>query len=431
MAGKIYEDDKLYDFCRRITDFYIHHSFRRLKYVGLDKIPTDGPVIYAPNHCNALMDPLAILALNRRRKVFVARADIFAKPWVHKLLTFLKIMPINRRRDGIRNMTKAEETINKSIEVLAHKVDYCILAEGTHRPMHSLLPIGKGIARVACGAYKELGDGTPLYIVPVGLDYGDYFRFRTTLLARIGEPVNVTEYMNGHQDRSEHDIMEDIRDMVGEGIRKELVHIPDDEDYDAVWELSKISSGEFSPVNIEGRFDANRSAISKILSLRESDRDAYDRLLSRVRAFASERKDASLSLNSLRLKCPFGRALFNTVLAIVMLPLFLAAAIVTLPIWIGSEVVVGKIADRAFHNSFRCGIITIIWPVFVLIWAVVLFCTVKWYYALIATALLVLAPMGIYDYSELVRMTISHWRCAFSGNLRKRYMELRKDLNKI
>ncbi len=431
MAKKIYEDDRLYDFCRRITDFYIHHSFRKLKFKGLDKLPEDGPIIYAPNHCNALMDPLAVLALNRDRKVFVARADIFAKPMIHKILTFLKIMPINRRRDGIRNMTKAEETINKSIEVLAHKVDYCILAEGTHRPMHSLLPIGKGVARVALGAYRELGPDTPLYIVPIGLDYGDYFRFRTTLLARIGEPINVTRYILDNPDRSEHDIMEDIRTMVGDGIRNELVYIRDNEDYDAVWELSRIGSGAIPPCNLEGRFDANREEIARIENFRDTDREASDALFAEVRAFAQERLGADISLNSLRLKCPALSAVLRTLLALVTLPLFLFASVVSLPIWLGAELLVRKIEDRAFHNSFRCGIITVIWPVFLLIWAIVLFCTVKWYWAVAALLLMVLAPMAVYDYAELIRMTRSDWKCAFAGKLRRKYSELKDKLKNI
>ena len=431
MAKQIYEDDRLYDFCRCITDFYIHHSFRKLKYDGLDKIPTDGPIIFAPNHCNALLDPLAVLALDKSRKVFVARADIFAKPAIHKILTFLKIMPINRRRDGIRNMTKAEETIEKSIEVLNNHVNFCILCEGTHRAMHSLLPIGKGIARVACGAHAKLGPDTPLYIVPMGLDYADYFRFRNTLLVKIGDPINVASYIEEYPDRSEHDIMEDIRNMVGDGIREQLVYIPDDDEYEPTWELSRIASGHISPMNLDGRFDANREAIAKIERLRATDEGRAAGLFAKARAFAKDRKAAGLSLNSLRLASPAVRALLCTLLALVTLPLAVFAAVTTLPIWLANEIVVSKIKDDAFHNSFRCGIITIIWPLLLVIWAVVLFCTVKWYWALATLALLILAPMAVYDYAELLRMTLSHWKCTFSSGLRRRYIELKKELNNI
>ena len=75
-------------------------------------------------------------------------------PVLRKILTFLKIMPINRVRDGFRSVINTEETIEKSIEVLNNRVPFCILPEGMHRPMHSMLPLGKGISRIAYGANR-------------------------------------------------------------------------------------------------------------------------------------------------------------------------------------------------------------------------------------------------------------------------------------
>ena len=113
MSKKIYEKSLGYSSLRWWTDAFIRGSYRRVRFLGMDRIPTDGAVIYAPNHCDALMDPLAVLAMSRRRKVFVARADVFRNPKVARILNFFKIMPINRRRDGLMNMHKAEETIEK------------------------------------------------------------------------------------------------------------------------------------------------------------------------------------------------------------------------------------------------------------------------------------------------------------------------------
>ena len=147
---EIYENDVLYAGLRPIVDAYIRGSYKKIRYIGLENIPTDGAVILSPNHCDALMDPFALLAMDSSRKVFVARADLFQKPVLKKILTFLKIMPIYRVRDGFRSVLAGEETIEKSIEVLNNQVPFCILPEGTHRAMHSLLPLGKGLSRIAC-----------------------------------------------------------------------------------------------------------------------------------------------------------------------------------------------------------------------------------------------------------------------------------------
>ena len=90
----IQDSDRLYSCLRYYVDFMLHLSFKEIKYIGLEKIPTDGAVILAPNHCNALMDALVVLGRDKKPTVFVARADIFKKPTLAKLFNFFKIMPI-------------------------------------------------------------------------------------------------------------------------------------------------------------------------------------------------------------------------------------------------------------------------------------------------------------------------------------------------
>ena len=74
---KIQDYDRLYATLRHYVDLAMKLSYRTLRYVGRERIPQDGAVIYAPNHTNALMDALIILTMDRKAKVFVARADIF------------------------------------------------------------------------------------------------------------------------------------------------------------------------------------------------------------------------------------------------------------------------------------------------------------------------------------------------------------------
>ena len=125
-AKKIQDNDNLYNFLRYYVDLVLKLSYRNVKYVGRERIPTDGAVIYAPNHTNALMDAMVILAMDRKPKVFVARADIFKNPKLYKILTFLKMMPIMRMRDGYEEVKKNNETIERAVEVLRDKVPFCI-----------------------------------------------------------------------------------------------------------------------------------------------------------------------------------------------------------------------------------------------------------------------------------------------------------------
>ena len=79
---KIQDYDFFYAFLRHYVDLALKLSFRTVRYVGLERIPKDGAVIYAPNHTNALMDALVILAMDRQPKVFAARSDIFRQRYL-------------------------------------------------------------------------------------------------------------------------------------------------------------------------------------------------------------------------------------------------------------------------------------------------------------------------------------------------------------
>ena len=177
---KIQDFNLAYAILRYYVDITLKLSYRNIRYVGRENIPQDGAVIYAPNHTNALMDALVILAMDRRAKVFVARADIFKIPILAKIFAFLKIMPIMRMRDGLDEVRRNNETIEKAVDVLRDKVPFCIFPEGQHQAKYSSLPLSKGIFRIAFQAQEMMPD-VPLYIVPVGIRYGNFFRFRSTV----------------------------------------------------------------------------------------------------------------------------------------------------------------------------------------------------------------------------------------------------------
>ena len=425
MGKKIYEDNWWYNRLKFLAGFYIRGAFCRLKYTGLDRIPRGGALLYAPNHCNGLMDPLAVVNIDDEKKVFVARADIFDGKKASKFLSFLKMLPINRMRDGFKTVTRAEDTITKCIEVMAHKVSVCILPEGTHRTMHALLPIGKGVARVALGAVKELGSGCPVYIVPAGLEYGDYFRYRSTLLVNVGEPLNVTEYVFSHPELQENDIYRWIRETLGRRLRRSIVCVNDEASYDAIWELTKIASGRrTSDKDLEARYECNASAVKAIEEYSRNSPEEAAALFSEAADFATARRKARISLKSLRSGHLRTKALKDTLVSILEAPFFAASAAASLPVWAAAECIASKSPDPAFRNSFRVVVHVAVWTLMLVIWAAFLFSSQRWYIAAPLLAVLTVAPMVVYDYFERMRITVSNWNALANGSVRERYRHL-------
>ncbi len=86
MSRPVYKKNIAYMVLRPYVDHFTRNSYSKTIVRGQENIPEDGAVILAPNHCNALMDALVILRAFKDGTVFGARADIFRRPSVAKIM---------------------------------------------------------------------------------------------------------------------------------------------------------------------------------------------------------------------------------------------------------------------------------------------------------------------------------------------------------
>ena len=230
---KIWGKDRLYSILRPYVDVCTKYSYNKAHVRGT--LPSEGAVIIAANHTSTLMDALVILRTRRRPTVFGARADIFAKPAVARILRFLRILPLARLRDGARSVLQNLETFAEIDDVLEHGVPFCLFPEGRHRPMHSLLPIGKGVARIA---FTSAGK-RQTYVVPTGIEQGSYFRYRYPSTVTYGEPIDVNAFLKAHEGQSEAEIFQAFRDELFRRISALITYLPDDGNYETAWQAVK------------------------------------------------------------------------------------------------------------------------------------------------------------------------------------------------
>lgn len=294
---QIQDHDWLYAILRPTVDFLFHRSVRRYLCLGKENLPTDGHIIYAPNHQNGLLDALAILSLDNKPKVFVSRADIHRNPRISKILSWLKIMPIHRMRDGIDSVRHNDEVMSKAVSVLHDGVPFCIMPEGTHRRKHSLLPLQKGIFRIAMQAVKDC-PVHPTYIVPVGLEYGDWDHMWHSITICIGKPICVNDYLRQHPEQTEPQQILGLRELLTQRMQSLMLYVPDDEHYDEAW----------------ARLDQNRPA-------------PWQRPRHRLPRWS------------------------RLLLLLLGAPLFLLTGLLTFPIWIVLCIIQPKLEDVAIRNS--------------------------------------------------------------------------------
>ena len=424
--AKIQDENRLYACLRPYVDFMFRHSYRRVQYVGLERIPTDGAVIFAPNHSNALQDALAVLSLNAAPKVFVARADIFRKPTQAKLLHFLKIMPIMRIRDGFSNLTKNDEIMERAVDVLADGVPFCILPEGTHRAKHSLLPLGKGIFRIALRANERLAGQKPVYIVPIGIEYGNYFRYRSSVIVSVGNPIDVTSYVSENQHLELPELYNTLREELTAAMRRLILWIPDDDCYESTLELCYLLAPQYcgtrpSPVE---RLRADQHIVSAVQTGRARTPEATAALLTAAGDFARKRRGLHIGADSICQKHLLADWLIKSCLLVLFFPYFCVAAAATVPVWMASALVLTQVKDAAFRNSCRCVVTLLFLPLSLLACVVTAFCLLPCAWALVACAVLLPVHVVFHEYLRCARLWVSHARLLFNRSLRQQLQRL-------
>lgn len=439
MARKhIYDKDWRYDFLYPIVVWCIRHSYRRVEVHGEENIPTAGAQIACPNHCNTLMDPLAMLRAYNKMTCFGARSDIFRKKIFRGPLEFIRLVPLVRQRDGLRNVLQNNQTQEIIVEALEHDARFCLFPEGTHRTKHSLMGLAKGAMRIALAANEKFGDKKPVYLLPVGLEYGDYFRYRSTSLVNYGKPINVTEFLKVNEFENEAQAIDALRKELSNEMSKLITYIPFDENYDGKWALTKMCAIADSR-NAYG--DGCKKLYSYLVKNREIVQNIEDKLsekpektleiLERSAKFEVKRRKAGISIFSFRKNNNVLATVFNAFTAILGIPYFIFSAITTLPMWALEMKIRNGAKDPAFRNTgsfgVKLGIGLILFPIY----AILAFCLAPWWLALVLLLLWIPSYSFVHDYIEEARRWTSDIKLMFNKKLRKEFKSIIKDFNRL
>ena len=434
---KIYEKDWRYTLLKPIVDWNLRHSYRKVEVRGKENIPQDGAIMIAPNHCNTLMDALVILRAFNDQTVFGARADIFNKPLIARIMYFLRILPMVRQRDGLRNVLKNHETQETIVETLEHGVRFCMYPEGRHRPAHSLQSLGKGTFRAVLAANAKFGDKMPVYIIPTGIEYGDYFRFRSTSLITFGKPINVTEYVKGQNVDNEVQLIEPLRKELASRMSELITFIKDDADLYRKWALTKILAvsegrmyGNYGTSLYEGML-ANRKTVDSIEKAFEADPETMSELLEKTDEFEKKRRRKGLSIYSFSRKNSILKVIGKILAAIIGLPYYIFSAIISAPMWLAYKFLQSRIRDKAFHNTIGFGVKLALGLILFPLYTVLAFCFLSWPYALALSLLTIPSYSFFFDYNEGMRRLISDIKVLSNKKIRKQFKEIAKKFDKV
>jgi len=183
-----------------------------------------GPTLLVANHPDSFLDALLIAVAYKRPLHFLARGDVFNRPWHRALLRLLNMYPVYRIREGREHVHLNRTTFQFSNEVLQRGGALLIFIEGICLNTHELQPFKKGAARIAL----EARDLPGFQIIPVGVAYSDFNRIGKAASVYFGTPIHPTApFMHVHEQANINSFNEMIFPQLKELIRPPEEHVID------------------------------------------------------------------------------------------------------------------------------------------------------------------------------------------------------------
>lgn len=414
--------------------------YRKIIVLGSDNINPEYHLIYAPNHQNALMDALAVLFTHKGQPVFLARADIFKKKAIARFLYFIKMLPVYRIRDGFSSLKSNDEIFQKTIDVLKNKNGLVILPEGDHAGFRRLRQLKKGICRIAFQADEATGFQLKIKIIPVGVEYSNYSRFRQVLTVVYGKPLEVSDYYQLYRESPEK-AFNTLRDRLSAEIKKLMVHIESVDDYEAIDELRNIVNGRYSDDIRLPKLFRDRSLISSLGILNVSEPLTYGRICLLSLQVKKQAEALNISYRLLeKKKHPLGWLLAGMAGLLLTFPVWLFGNIFTLTFLLLPELQIRKTKDLQFHSTLRFGISLALAFVFLPVYLIICLSVFSpWWLAFLIFLTIPAAGIFAWNYNILIRRILGGFRLRKYNSqkdpdyaaLRKNYDELISHVSKL
>lgn len=278
----IYHYDPRYSLTKLFVDSALRLNFNKIVFTGTENIAKDKPVIFAPNHRNALLDALLIVYIGKHSKqvVFLARADIFKKPFIAWILRGMRIIPVFRIRDGKENLEKNNEIFDIAGRILKKNNRIALFPEARHNPRQSLLPIQKAVPRIVIPTEAQVDFQLDSQIVPVAIYYTDISEFLSDCYVTFGKPISVNNYKSVYEENPNLAINM-LRNDLEERMKEIVVNIWNDEFYKEyenciLWNAGTIA-GEKFPKQKNGVLQATHHIVRELDRLFKNERPAFNK----------------------------------------------------------------------------------------------------------------------------------------------------------
>ena len=182
----------MYEIFRFILVFGLRLFHKKFRVVGYENLKgSEIPTIVVGNHQNALLDPILCCSVITQQLHWLTRSDVFKPGLVSFLLRKVNMLPVYREKDNVADIRDRNEAIFQECYKRLNRGHWISLfPEGTHKGKKSLnTPLKKGIGRLIIGTFEANPNLQQIRILPLGLEYSEFFEKDGNFMLRIGKPI--------------------------------------------------------------------------------------------------------------------------------------------------------------------------------------------------------------------------------------------------
>jgi 1-acyl-sn-glycerol-3-phosphate acyltransferase len=350
-------------------------THKKITISGLENIPKDKPVIFAANHQNALMDPLALVFTNKLQTLWLTRADVFKGKTVRSMLEFMKMSPVYRIRDGKENLGNNEQVFRLVTNVLENNMSVALFPEAAHSGRRQMLGHKKAIPRMALEAEKKNNFQLDLKLVPVGIFYDHYWKFNRSVIVQYGPAVDVDRYKDRYAENPQNTMLV-MRDDIYTHLVPLVIQINSNEHYSEYEDIRSVAGKEFAKKVFYSNnpsiqlFKSEQELIARVEEIETGKPEIFDTIRKQLGQYIRDIKLSGISDDQLvkGKNSSFLHLILQSIAALLSLPIFVVGFVFNfIPYFIPRLFITNKLKDNAFISTFNFAVGLVLFPVFYLI----------------------------------------------------------------
>jgi 1-acyl-sn-glycerol-3-phosphate acyltransferase len=336
----------VYEIFRIILVFGLRLFHRKFRVVGYENLKgSEIPTIVVGNHQNALLDPILCSTIISQQLHWLTRSDVFKPGFISVLLRKFNMLPVYREQDNVGDLRDRNDAIFRECYKRLNRGQWTSLfPEGTHKGKKALnRPLKKGIGRLIIGTFEANPNLQQIRILPLGLEYSEFFEKDGDFMLRIGKPIVLSkeDYTTANKAIWANELVAEI----SQHIQAVMTDIRNDEHYEEYITIQDL-------VHFVNPYNDWHENVLIYQDMVNANKFEQPKFLAELKTFNELSKELRFSN---RIEFDSNQWQFwNTLRVFVTLPIYLVGKIIFFPISNFTEnFVQTKLKDPLFRNSIR------------------------------------------------------------------------------